>query len=362
MSTYDCRHRDCGPMKPADAGWLQATALAACLAAGSMGAHAQTVIKAQTAMAAGSFTLSYLNQRWTPLVEKMTGGKLKLEILSSQAVVPHREVMNAVAVGVLQGSLNAVAYYAGRDPAFGMMGDLIAGYETPEQFQMFCRFGGGREVLQKLHDRYTGGRVHVVGCGPFTLEALVAAKPIRGVADLKGIKIRSPEGMAAEVFKRAGAIPTAIPWPETFTALEKGVVDAADASSYTNNDALGFHKIARYPIFPGIHSMAVIEFTVNKDVWDKIGEQGRAALEAWYHAAWIDMARASDIEDRKRAARDRAGGGPRGIEVVDWPQAERDKFRAIAERVWADYSKQSELAHEAYRAHVEFMKLYGLLE
>jgi TRAP-type mannitol/chloroaromatic compound transport system substrate-binding protein len=349
-------------MKATNPRWLRATSLAACLAAASMAAQAQTAIKTQTAMAAGSFTLSYLNQRWTPMVEKMTGGKLKLEILPSQAVVPHREVMTAVAVGVLQGSLNAVAYYAGKDPAFGMMGDLIAGYDTPEQFQMFCRFGGGREILQKLYDRYTGGRVHVVGCGPFAREALVSAKPVRGVQDLKGIKIRSPEGMAAEVFKRAGASPTAIPFPETFTAVEKGIVDAADASSYTNNDALGFHKIARYPIFPGIHSMAVIEFTVNKAVWEKIGEQGRAALETWYHAAWTDMARASDIEDRKLAARDRSGGGPRGIEIVDWPQDERDKFRAIAEKVWADYGKQSKLAGEAYRAHVDFMKLYGLLE
>jgi hypothetical protein len=74
------------------------------------------------------------------------------------------------------------------------------------------------------------------------------------------------------------------------------------------------------------------------------------------------MARASDIEDRKLVARDRSGGGPRNIEIVDWPQAERDKFRAIAEQVWADYGKQSKLAHEAYRAHVDFMKLYGLLE
>jgi TRAP-type mannitol/chloroaromatic compound transport system substrate-binding protein len=349
-------------MKPTKMRWLQATSLAACLCIASPATQAQTVIKTQTAMAAGSFTLTYLNERWTPMVEKMTGGKLKLEILPSQAVVPHREVMNAVAAGLLQGDLNAVAYYAGKDPAFGMMGDLIAGYDTPEQFQMFCRFGGGREILQKLYDKYTRGRIHVVGCGPFAREALVAAKPIRGVKDLKGIKIRSPEGMAAEVFKRAGATPTAIPFPETFTAVEKGIVDAADASSYTNNDSLGFHKIAKYPIFPGIHSMAVIEFTVNQAVWEKIGEQGRAALETWYYAAWTDMSRASDIEDRKLVARDRSGGGPRGIEVVDWPQAERDKFRAIAQKVWADYGKQSALAGEAYRAHIDFMKMYGLLD
>jgi len=341
---------------------LLVTAAVAAIGLGAVGAQAATVIKTQTAMAAGSFTLNYLNKNWTPKVEQMTYGNLKLEILPSKSVVPHREVMNAVSAGILQGDLNAVAYYAGKDPAFGIMGDLIAGYDTAEQFQMFCRFGGGREILQKIYDKFTGGKIHIVGCGPFSKEALVSTKPIKTVADFKGVKIRSPEGMAAEVFRKVGASPTQIPFPETFTAVEKGIVDAADASSYTNNSSLGFHKVAKYPIFPGIHSMAVLNFTINKSVWDKLGPQGQTALETWYYAAWTDMSRASDVEDRKLAAADGAGKGTPGVKIIDWAQTERDKFREIAAKVWADYAKQSPLAKEAYDAHIAFMKNYGLLK
>lgn len=336
--------------------------LAGCIALGASGTSAETVVKIQTAMAAGSFTLNYLQQNWVSKVETMTGGAVKFEILPSQSVVPHREVMAAVQAGILQGDLNAVAYYAGKDPAFGLMGDLIAGYDDVYQFQTFCRFGGGREVLQKLYDKYAGGKIHVVGCGPFSKEGLVSSKPIRTVEDFKGVKIRAPEGMASEVFRRLGAAPTAIPFPETYTAVEKKIVDAADASSYTNNASLGFHKIAKFPIFPGIHSMAVLNFTINKDVWEKIGPQGQAAFETWYLAAWTDMSRASDIEDRKLAAADRSGKGVPGIEVIDWSQEERNKLRAVAEKVWADYSKGSDLAQEAYNAHLSFMRTLGLLQ
>lgn len=332
------------------------------ITAGASGVMAKTVVKVQTAMAAGSFTLNYLQKNWVKKVEEMTGGEVTLEILPGSSVVPHREVMNAVSAGILQGDLNAVAYYAGRDAAFGLMGDLIAGYDSVDQFQMFCRFGGGREVLQKLYDKHAGGKIHVVGCGPFSKEGLVAGKPIRTVEDFKGVKIRSPEGMAAAVFKAVGAAPTAIPFPETYTAVEKGIVDAADASSYTNNDSLGFHKIAKYPIFPGIHSMAVLEFTINKDTWKKLGPQGQAALETWYYAAWTDMSRASDVEDRRLAARDRAGKGPAGIEVIDWSFEERTKFRTIAQGVWKEFAKRSPLAQEAYDAHIKFMTDYGLLK
>ena len=52
-------------------------------------------------------------------------------------------------VGILDGDLNAVSYFAGRDPAFAIIGDLIAGYDTPDQVQTFCMHGGGKEFTMR---------------------------------------------------------------------------------------------------------------------------------------------------------------------------------------------------------------------
>ena len=52
---------------------------------------------------------------------------------------------------------------------------------------------------------------------------------------------------------------------EVHTALEKKVIDATDASAHVNNNAHGMYKIARYSIYPGIHSMAVLQFIFNKE-------------------------------------------------------------------------------------------------
>jgi len=324
-------------------------------------ASAQTVIKIQTANAAGSFSLNYINEHWVPKLEAMTYGNIKIDIRPSKTVVPHRETPQAVAAGILQGDLNAVAYFAGRDPVFGMLGDLIAGFDTTEQNQQFFRFGGGTEVLQKAWDKELPGKIHVIGAGPFAKEAFVSTTPIRTVEDFKGLKLRSPEGMAAEVFRRVGAAPTSIPFPELYTALEKKVVDAADASSYTNNASLGFNKIAKYPIYPGIHSMAVIQFVINQSVWEKLGPQGQAALETWYFAMWPDVTRATDLRDRELVAQDMADSAKSGIEVINWEQGERDKLRKIAQGAWEDIGKQSPLAKEAYDKYIAFMGNLGLL-
>lgn len=322
---------------------------------------AKRTLKVQTSQTAGDFTFKFLTTKWAPKVEAMTGGAIKLELLPTKAVVPHRETIDAVRSGILDGDLTATAYFSGRDAVFALMGDLIAGYDNADQVQMFCMNGGGKEVLQKAYDKYGAGKIHVIGCGPYTQEALVVKKPIRGVADLKGVKIRAPEGLAAEVFRRAGATSVAIPFSEVYTALEKGIVDAADASAYANNASRGFHKIAQYPLFPGIHSMAILQFTINKDVWKKLTPGQQAILETWYIAAYTDLRRESDLLDRKLVAQDKAGKGT-VKEVIDWSAEERAKFRQIAVKAWEDFSKKSPLAKEAFDAHVKFMKLYGLLK
>lgn len=324
-------------------------------------ASAEKVLKVQTSQSAGDFTFIYMAEVWAPKVEIMSGGELKLELLPTQSVVPYRETMDAVANGILDGDLTAVSYFAGKDAVFGILGDLIAGYDTTDQVQTFCSLGGGKEVLQEAIAQFTGGKVHVIGCGPYAKEALVSTKPIRTVEDFQGVKIRSPEGLAAEVFLRAGAAPVAIPFSEVYTSLEKGIVDAADASAYVNNDATGMHKIAKYPLYPGIHSMAVLQFTINQDVWDGLDPQLQTILETWYLAAYSDLRRYVDLQDQALVQKDKAGEGTQGIEVIDWPQEERDKFRRLAVQAWKDYAQQSELARKAYEAHISFMAGSGLL-
>lgn len=341
---------------------LKKTALAiaatAMLVTTGVAVEAKT-LKVQASSKAGDWAHRFMTDKWAPKLKTMTAGKIGIDVLPTKSVVPHRETIDAVANGILDGDLNAVSYFSGRDPAFAIIGDLIAGYDTVDQVRTFCQYGGGKEILQKLYDKYTKGRVHVVGCGPYAKEAFVSTVPIRGVADFKGVKVRSPEGLAAEVFKRVGAAPVSLPFSEVYTALEKKVIDAADASAHVNNNAHGMYKIAKYPIYPGIHSMAVLQFIVNKKVWNKLGDEGQRALEVWYQAAYDAMRREADLEDQKIADAQRKGGE---IEVIDWTTSERAKFRQIAVGAWEDFAKKSPLAQEALDAHLAYMRSTGLLK
>ena len=113
------------------------------------------------------------------------------------------------------------------------MGDLIAGYDAPEQYQLTVCMVAAKKCRKNTLMLW---KIKVLGCGPYGKEAFVAKVPLYGVDDLKGLKLRSPEGLAADVFRRAGASPSSIPF-SNYTSL---VVDAGDASVYINNHASGF--------------------------------------------------------------------------------------------------------------------------
>lgn len=336
------------------------TLAAATLAAsGSVAAAAEQTFRIQVSWTAGSYAYQYLEKTWVPKLEEMTDGDVTLQMLPSGSVVPYKETLDAVGMGLLDGELTATAYFTGRNPAFAILGDLPAGYDTPQQFLDFCREGGGEQALQAAIDTVVPNQVHVVGCGPYKRESLVAAVPIRGVDDLQGIKIRSPEGLVADVFKRAGATPVNIPLSEVFTALQQGVVDAADNSAYSDNDAAGLNDIAHYPIYPGIHSMSSQQFTLNQQTWESLDEADRQALHDWFYAAMNDLAKVVHAKDEELVARDRQGGK---ITVVDWPQSERDRFRQIARGAWMRYADSTPEAQAALQAHLDYMKRIGLMD
>lgn len=313
----------------------------------------------QTSFNAGDFSTKYITEQWLPKIEEMTEGRVSITLTPNGSVVPARDTPEAVAAGALDGDFTSVNYFAGLEPAFAIMGDLISGYDTPQQMLGFCRDGRGEEFMQKAADAITGGEVKVVACGPYSREALVARTPIRTFEDLAGKKVRSPEGLAAAVFQAAGASPVSIPFSEVFGALEKGIVDAADASAYVNNDATGLHDVAPYPLYPGIHSMPAMQFTVNMEVWNELDPADQTALRTWWYDAMYAMADEVTKLDQELSARDNSSDK---IEVIDWAQEDRDQLRVVARKEWEAYAQKSELAQQALDAHIAYMTEIGLFK
>ncbi len=332
--------------------WVFAALLAAGLCpTGALAADEQWTVQAATSAGDIAFDIT---KDFTDSIEVLTGGRLAVRLVPVGGIVQYSETLDAVAAGILQGHITATVYFSGKDPAFALLGDLIAAYEHPDQMLMFMRRGGGDELLRELYASYG---LHYIGGTTTGKEAFISKIPLYGVADFDGVKLRAPEGMAQDIFERLGAAPVNLPAAEVFTAVERGVVDAADWSTFSQNHHLGFHNIANHPIYPGIHSMPIIDFAVNPARWDALPDDVKSILDMAVRDFARDITRRLELQDLDDVAAARAAG----VEVVDWSGEERQKLRDMAMGVWRDWSERSPMAARAYEAQTGFLRSIGLL-
>lgn len=322
----------------------------------SVSAFAQEMtLKFQSSDPAGNPNF-ILQQGWAAGVQEKTGGKVAIELLPVESIVAHNETQDAIAGGILDGHITDTSYFAGKDPAFGLIANPVGAWSAPEEMFTFMSEGGGKELMNGLLEPYG---LHFIGATTPGLEAFVSKKQLNGVDDLKGLKVRAPEGLVQQVFAAAGAAPVNLPGSEVFTSLDKGVIDAADYSVFSTNQAQGMHDVAPNPVYPGFHSMPLVEISMNKAKWDALPDDVKTALEesvAEFAKSQVAALAEKDMEAVEAA---KAGGK---VTVTDWPAEERAKFRTIATAEWAKVAERSENAKKVYDTLTKYLKDKGLLQ
>jgi TRAP-type mannitol/chloroaromatic compound transport system substrate-binding protein len=288
-------------------------------------------------------------------VNQLTAGRLEITPLPVGAVVAYTETLDAIQAGVLEAHQSGGPYFSGKEPALALTGDLTGGFETPYQFQMWFEYGGGLQLAREIYAKFN---IYYVGPVLWGMESIPAKKAIRNVADFKGVKMRAPEGLSAEVWRRIGVGVVTLPGSEVYTALERGVIDATDWGTLGMNQDLGYHKIAGYPLYPGFHSMPASEVAVNMDKWKELPDDIKAIVESATRDFNRDMIQRIALEDSKAAAEAKAAK----VELVDWTPEERKKFRGVAQQAWNDWAKKSPMAKKVLDSQVAFMKQLGLLD
>jgi len=292
---------------------------------------------------------------WAEEVKEKSDGRIEIEILPVNAVVQANQTLQAVGAGILQGHLTDPSYFTGKNPAFGMLGNLVGAWGDPNEFLGYMRNAGGEELYNELVEPYG---LHLIGAAATGLEALPSKRPIRTVDDLKGLKLRAPEGMVYNIFEKAGATPVNLPGSEVYTALEKGVIDAADYTVFATNYEQGLYNFASYPNYPGFHSLPMVAVSLNKDIWDSLPDDLKSMLESTVYDMADEMVATLKKLDQKAVEEVRADPT---IEIIDMSDEERAKFRNIAKEEWAIWAEKNEMTQKVYDSVVAYLKENNLM-
>ena len=160
-----------------------------------------------------------------------------------------------------------------------------------------------------------------------------SVKPIKSAADMKGMKIRTPESkMFLSFFSNLGATPTSMAFTELPSALQQKTVEGQDNGpvlSYTN----GLYQFNKYWVKSN-HSFAAAVVLFNQGTWDKFTPEQQEIIAA-DAKEYCDNIKTSIREDVETMTSEMEKSGCEVIEVSD--QLDKD-MKAAAYKVWQDSS------------------------
>ncbi len=208
-------------------------------------------------------------------VEEKSNGRLKIHVSTAGALGGQREIVEAVNTGALDMGMGENAMYGNYAPIFGVM-TLPFIHSSSEK--LFEALDGeiGKKLSESLEQRtnmkilcYTDGiRARDVYC----------VRPLATLADLNGLKIRTPESVVyVSTFKAFGANPTPISAPEMYTALQQGVVEAIEnhteiAVTY------GIYELTKHCLETH-HILNENSIVINQDVYADLPEDLQKILD-----------------------------------------------------------------------------------
>ncbi len=158
-----------------------------------------------------------LATQWAEEINKRTNGRVKITMFPGGTLTPADKCYDGVVKGLSDIGMSVVSYTRGRFPLTEVI-DLPLGYKNGLAATKLIN-AYYKKFKPKEFDDTKVLYLHAHGPG-----ILHTKKPVKSLEDLKGMKIRST-GTVAKIVSALGAAPVAMPMPETYDALQKGIAE-----------------------------------------------------------------------------------------------------------------------------------------
>jgi len=229
-------------------------------------------------------------QDYVNRVNEMSGGRLKLDLLSAGAVAKALEVQDAVLAGTLDGGHGVCAYWYGKNKAYSLFGTPPAFGWRANQMLGWMKYGGGQALYDELVQQILG--LELVGflTGAMPTQPLGwFKKPVETADDLKGLKYRTV-GLSADLNNEMGLAVTIMGGGEIVPAMDRGLLDAAEFNNPSSDRLLGFPDVSKTYMLQSYHQSAeCFEIIFNKAKFDGLSPDLQAVLKYAAESSSSDM-------------------------------------------------------------------------
>ncbi|QNK72074.1 TRAP transporter substrate-binding protein [Variovorax sp. PAMC28562] len=205
-------------------------------------------------------------------LSKASGGKDSIKIFADSSLGSEKDTVEQVKIGALDMVRVSSASFHGIVPE-SVVPSLPFLFRDIEHFRKAMYGPAGDKVLAAFDKAgFIGLAFYESGS-----RSVYAKKPIKNVADMKGLKIRvQPSDLMVSMVSSMGASPTPMPIAEVYTGLKTGLVDAAENNYPSYEEAKHFEAAPYYS--ETMHVMTPEVLVFSKKIWDTLPKEQQAAI------------------------------------------------------------------------------------
>ena len=212
-------------------------------------------------------------ERFKVVAEKLTGGKVKVEVYPNSQLYKDKEELEALQLGAVQMLAPSLAKFGPLGVKEFEVFDLPYLFPSKEALYRVTEGPVGKGLLQKLDAK------GIVGLAYWDngFKVMSANKLLKMPADFRGLKMRIQASKVLDAQMRAlGANPQVLAFSEVYQALQTGVVDGTEnppSNMYTQK----MHEVQKH-VTVSNHGYLGYAVIVNKKFWDGLPADIRASL------------------------------------------------------------------------------------
>jgi C4-dicarboxylate-binding protein DctP len=254
---------------------LTALAVVASLSAGGVRAQAQgPIIIKFSHVVAPDAPKGLAAERFRVLAERLTGGKVRVEVYPNSQLYKDKEELEALQLGAVQMLAPSLAKFGPLGVKEFEVFDLP--YIFPTKAALYAVTEGqiGRSLLRKLEPKGITGLAYWDN----GFKVMSANRPLHDPADFRGLRMRIQSSKVLDAQMRAlGAIPQVLAFSEAYPALQSGVVDGTE-NPPSNMLTQRMNEVQKH-VTVSNHGYLGYAVIVNKKFWDGLPRTIRSQLE-----------------------------------------------------------------------------------
>jgi len=160
---------------------------------------------------------------WVEWAEATSGGRLKIDVLPANSLLPTADLFNAVGEGIVDASLAGYGgFWSGVLPEGAIESGIPFNCVTERDIDTLCYEYGVFEIMQEAYAEHNLYYAAMYDSGRTTIQSTF---PMPTPDSLKGMKVRA-SGYDGEIINMLGGKGVTVPYAETYMAYKLGTVDA----------------------------------------------------------------------------------------------------------------------------------------